>query len=103
MSKKKKQTLPPAVRSQDTLIEKSQVNNPKLDEDMEKILNSIVLSIRNCPPAQPRKKYQKLPDIDAKVKFMAKSPTASVKPNDSKSQTDSQGNFIMNKSNVGKD
>jgi hypothetical protein len=64
MSNRKRKDLPvKEFRSQDTLIEKSQVNHPHLDLEMEKILNDIVTGIRNCPPAQPKRKYQKSADI----------------------------------------
>jgi hypothetical protein len=54
-------------RSQNVLIEKAQVNNPRLSEDMERILNSIVGEIRSCPPAQARRKYQKAIDTELKM------------------------------------
>lgn len=62
-NRKRKEPPVKEFRSQDTLIEKSQVNHPHLDEQMQKILNDIVVGIRNCPPAQPMRKYQKSADI----------------------------------------
>ena len=64
---KKRETVKKEERPQNILIEKAQVNNPRLSEDMEKILNSIVGEIRNCPPAQPRRKYQKAIDMELKM------------------------------------
>ena len=64
-SRKKKDPPVKEFRSQDTLIEKSQVSHPHLDLEMEKILNDIVMGIRNCPPAHPKRKYQKSTDIES--------------------------------------
>ena len=64
---KKREPTRKEERSQNISIEKAQVNNPRLSEDMEKILNSIVGEIGNRPPAQARRKYQKAIDTELKM------------------------------------
>lgn len=57
--RRRREAHPAARKGEEILIEKSQINDPKLDDDTQRILDSIVLSIRNSPPAKPRRKYQK--------------------------------------------
>ncbi len=71
MQPNRKRAHPAAQKPSVTLIEKSQIENPKLNEDMEKILNGIISGIKNGPPAQPRRKYQKGPE-DTKKLFSTK-------------------------------
>lgn len=55
---------PAEKRSHEVLIEKSQISNPKLDEETEKILKEIIQGIKKNPPAQPRRRYQKISDME---------------------------------------